>query len=107
MAVIGGAGGGIKSIQRGSTACGATGTTTTATINQVDLAKSFISVSCANGHDTEYYASITYVGWATSLMVGATLSSNVQLSFTTGSHYASSNLQAGNPTIYWEVIEYE
>ena len=107
MAVIGGAGGGIKSIQRGSTACGAIGSTTTATINQVDLAKSFVSVSCANGHDTDYYASITYVGWATSIMVGARLTSNVQLSFTCGSHYAYYNLSAANPTIYWEVIEYE
>ena len=107
MAVIGGAGGGIKSIQRGTTACSTQTSTQTATINAVDLAKSFISSSYANGSDVDYYVSAAYFGWSTSLSVGATLTNTTTLTFTVGSNSTQSGVYTTNPTIYWEVVEYE
>lgn len=104
-----GGGGGIKSIQRGSTAIGATpgGTSATATINAVDLAKSFVSASFKNGYHTSTYASYSYNMWATSLTGGATLTATTTITFYSGTYYQSSNFSSGGPTVYWEVIEYE
>jgi hypothetical protein len=111
MAVIGGGGGGIKSIQRGSHTHGAVaaGTSTdTVAITEVDRSKSFVSASYKNGHYASYYASYIYNGQSNNVSMGAALTTDTQLTFYSGSYFMSS-AHGGNvsPTIYWEVIEYE
>ena len=104
-----GGGGGIKSIQRGSTAVGISlsGYSTTATINAVDLAKSFISATTKFGYYVTYYASYAYNLPNTTIGVGATLSNTTTVTFASNPFYQSSVWAGSNPTIYWEVIEYE
>lgn len=108
MAVIG-AGGGIKSIQRGSTSVptASGGQTTTATINAVDLAKSFVVASFRNGHQQQSYASYAYNMSATSLAAGAALTATTTITLYSGTFWMSSNYGTAGPTVYWEVIEYE
>ena len=92
----------IKSIQRGST----TGSGTT-TINAVDLSKSFVSASFANGYgrgQQDLSGDGTYAGF--SLASGARLASSTSITITKGSYAASQSAASADPTCYWEVIEY-
>ncbi len=114
-------GGGIKSIQRGTTSVtnGSTGAgaSATATINAVDLAKSFISASCKSGWWCSNYYADSYAMWAVNINAGATLTNTTTVTFNTsgfgyftvnGNNYNNyATNPTGNPTIYWEVIEYE
>ena len=120
MAVIGG-GGGIKSIQRGTTvvtvAADGVAASTAATINAVDLAKSFISATCRSGWWSSMYYTTSYGFWSTNIIVGATLTNTTTVTFNAngypyysnsgGTNYAAIYTPTANPTIYWEVIEYE
>ena len=102
-----GGGGGIKSIQRGSTAIGATpgGTSATATINAVDLAKSFISASFKSGAGSYvtpyYYGAYAY---AANSSAGAALTANDTVTVYAGP--TATSVSMSTPTCYWEVIEY-
>lgn len=104
-----GGGGGIKSIQRGSQSVSIDtgGNTSTATINAVDLSKTFLSVSFRNGHAQTSYASYSYNMSATSLAAGAVLTNTTTLTFYSGTYFFSSDYGKANPIVYWEVIEYE
>ena len=116
-----GGGGGIKSIQRGTTAvtvsANGVAASTTATINAVDLSKSFISATCRSGWWGSMYFSTSYGFWSTNIIVGATLTNTTTVTFNAngypyypnngGTNYMATNTPTGNPTIYWEVIEYE
>ena len=110
MAVIGGGGGGIKSIQRGSTSV-TKNSTATATINAVDVAKSFISSSCKNGRHLRYWVYVYGIGtWNDAGSVGATLTNTTTLTFAASYGGADGNATQGTTVeaiIYWEVIEYE
>jgi hypothetical protein len=110
MAVIGGGGGGIKSIQRGTTTVTAN-STATATINSVDEDKSFISASCRDGAFQRHYYYFYGVSWGVSNpSIGATLTNSTTVTFSAGYTIAGSGGGVGtdtNPIMYWEVIEYE
>ena len=81
-------GGGIKSVQTGTTATG--NTATNLTINAVDTAKSFI---CINGTNTNN--------------VGYTQYGRAELFDSTTVRFSRvSNNGAGLYTIYWSVVEY-
>ena len=91
----------IKSIQRGSTA--GSGSTT---INAVDLSKSFVSASFANGVGRGKQ-DLSGSGWAmSSLASGAALASTTSITITQGTFYSSQSTASANATCYWEVIEY-
>ena len=92
----------IKSIQRGST----TGSGTT-TINAVDLSKSFVSASFANGYgrgQQDLSGSGTYAMCA--LANGAALASTTSITITQWTFASSQSTASQNATCYWEVIEY-
>tara|TARA_R100001086_G_scaffold117708_1_gene60450 strand:+ start:701 stop:1048 length:348 start_codon:yes stop_codon:yes gene_type:complete len=101
----------IKSIQRGQTSIGSSNaglaTSTTVTINAVDLDKSFVSVSFRSGYGSGNGTSGTYpIGNSPSL--GGYLSSTTVITLTQGQwgRYNVSYLHTGG-ICYWEVIEYE
>ena len=89
----------IKSIQRGST----TGSGTT-TINAVDLSKSFVSASFANGYGRGQQDLSTYTMCA--LANGAALASTTSITISQGTFASSQSTASANATCYWEVIEY-
>ena len=92
----------IKSIQRGST----TGSGTT-TINAVDLSKSFVSASFANGYgrgQQDLSGGGTYAMCA--LANGAALASTTSITIAQGTFASSQSTASANATCYWEVIEY-
>jgi len=102
----------IKSIQRGATSISSSGvgavTSATATINAVDLDKSFVSISSNNGYGVGNISSSSSDGnAASSTCGGGYLSSTTQITLGQGgwrrynTAYAHSGL-----TVYWEVIEY-
>ena len=97
----------IKSIQRGSTTLSAGGTTT-ATINAVDLDKSFMTSSVTSGYGAGNLSGSSSDGNAANAFVmGGTLLSTTALSFAAGTYKAyNTSYGAGNTTIYWEVVEY-
>ena len=98
------AGGGIKSIQRGSQTAPGRGATNTATITSVDTSKSFVNSSVAPGGQAAYYSNW---GWGQGIGAGVRLTSSTQLTFRTGKKIAASNLGESEGQIYWEVVEYE
>ena len=100
------AGGGIKSIQRGTQTqpSGVAGGENTASITSVDTSKSFVNSSVAPGGQAAYYSSW---GWGQGVGAGVRLTSSTQLTFRTGLKIASSNLGESEGQIYWEVVEYE
>ena len=81
-------GGGIKSVQTGTTATGITATNVT--INAVDTAKSFI---CVNGTSTN---STNYTQYGRAELLDSTTVRLLRVS--------SSSI--GQYTIYWSVVEY-
>ena len=101
------AGGGIKSIQRGSQTAPGRGATNTATITSVDTSKSFIAATTANGHRVDLSTSGYWYGWGMSLMCAVKLTNATTVTFLTGTSYAPYNVAETVPVIYWEVIEYE
>ena len=109
----------IKSIQRGSASLTAgvdgVAVSTTAAINAVDVDKSFISSSCSDGYWISNYFSTSYAMFGVNISVAAVMTSSTLLTFhangygyypASGNNYAAIYLPTGNPTIYWEVIEY-
>lgn len=104
MAEIGGSGGGIKTVQRGTTTP-SVGGSATATINAVDLAKSFISSSFKSGSGsyvtTYYYGAY---GYAANSSAGATLTNTTTVTVYAGP--TATSVSMSTPTCYWEVIEY-
>ena len=92
-------GGGIKSIQRGSTLITAGTLTTNVTISAVDLSKTFVSSSCQNG--TAGPTSSNRGDFA----AGGTLTSTTNLRVTRGGLYGST--ASSTPGSFeWEVVEY-
>ena len=99
----------IKSIQRGSTSIASTGGSTATTINAVDLDKSFVSASSANGYRGSRYSINSADPWVmSSTMGGAKLTSTTQITVVGGAGITSNNTYAATQasTCYWEVIEY-
>ena len=99
----------IKSIQRGQTSLASTGTSTTVSINAVDLDKSFVSASCTNGMGGSRYDINSSSSWVSNgTTAGAHLSSTTQLSVTGGLGYGMNSTYrvSTNMTLRWEVIEY-
>lgn len=88
----------IKSIQRGVYASG----TGDVTISAVDLDKSFVSSTCANGST----GSPNDGGNSNNISISTAvrLKDSTTLSFLIGN--LGSNGTVNNPTVYWEVIEY-
>lgn len=102
----------IKSIQRGQTSItsSSSGNTTnvTATINAVDLDKSFVSVSSTNGFGVGNISSSSSTGNASqSTGGGGYLSSTTAISLNQGGWWRYNTVYAHTGlTVYWEVIEY-
>tara|TARA_B100001175_G_C19405508_1_gene588431 strand:+ start:530 stop:850 length:321 start_codon:yes stop_codon:yes gene_type:complete len=97
----------IKSIQRGSASI-APGGFTTATITAVDLSKSFVSVSSANGFKAgkANNTSNNYTSYGAGTSFGGSLTGTTSLYLISGTGPGSSSVSSGNGTAYWEVIEY-
>lgn len=89
-------GGRIKSIQRGSFSFGRNGTGTV-TITSVDLNKSYLILSIANGHAGDGNDTVN------SLMVSAYLSAATTISWASNATYSGSTV--ANGTCYWQVVE--
>jgi hypothetical protein len=85
----------IASIQRGVTAVGGSGAT--ATINAVDLAKSYIQATCSQGETSLYTPNYRAYGY--SVLANATLTNTTTVTLTPGQ-------SRGGSTVAWEVIEY-
>lgn len=99
----------IKSIQRGETSIASTGGSTATTINAVDLDKSFVSASSANGYRGSRYSSTSSDPWVMSSTTGgAKLTSTTQITVVGGAGIVSNASYASTAasTCYWEVIEY-
>jgi hypothetical protein len=99
----------IKSIQRGQTSLASTGTSTTVSINAVDLDKSFVSASCTNGMGGARYSSTSADPWVSNATTaGAHLSSTTQLTVAGGLGYGMNSTYrvSTSTTLRWEVIEY-
>jgi hypothetical protein len=97
----------IKSIQRGTTTLSAAGTTS-ATINAVDLDKSFITSSCVSGFGAGNLSSSTSTGnAANAFTAGGILASTTSINFAAGTYKAyNASYGTGSTQIYWEVVEY-
>lgn len=97
----------IKSIQRGTTALSAGGTTSV-TINAVDLDKSFITSSCASGYGAGNLSSSSSDGNAANgFTMGGMLLSTTSISFAAGTYRVyNTGFGTGGTQIYWEVVEY-
>jgi hypothetical protein len=102
----------IKSIQRGATSVSSSSTgsatSATATINAVDLDKSFVSISSNNGYGVGNISSSSSDGnAASSTCGGGYLSSTTGLTFSQGPWRKYNTTYGHNGlTVYWEVIEY-
>ena len=94
-AFYGGAASPIASIQRGTTAVASGGST--ATINAVVLAKSFVQASCSNGEYSAYAPD--YRGYGYAVHANATLTNTTTITLTPGQ-------SRGGSEVSWEVIEY-
>ena len=114
MAVLGAGAEVIKSIQRGQTTVISNSqwnqTNTAVTINAVDLNKSFVSVSYANGYGAGNISNSAPSG-DTSMIgtsIGGYLASTTSISLQQGKwrRYSTTWSHTGG-TAYWEVIEYE
>ena len=114
MAVLGAGAAVIKSIQRGQTSVSSNSngsqTNTSVTINAVDLNKSFVSVSYANGYGAGNISNSAPSG-DTSMIgtsLGGYLASTTSISLQQGKwrKYSVTWSHTGGPA-YWEVIEYE
>jgi hypothetical protein len=109
-----GSSGTIASIQRGTTtiAISQAGANTpmstftnTATINSVDVTKSTLNISVANGMYGRYYSNW---GLTTSISANGTLTNATTLTFTAGKGF-SNYTALGTPEaviVQWEIIEY-
>ena len=99
----------IKSIQRGNTTL-SPGGVTTATITAVDLSKSFVSVSSANGYragkPNNTSPSQDSVSYGAGTSFGGSLTGTTSLYLVSGTGPGSSSVSSGNGVAYWEVIEY-
>jgi hypothetical protein len=85
----------VASIQRGVTAVGSSGAT--ATINAVDVAKSYIQATCSQGETSLYTPNYRAYGY--SVLANATLTNTTTVTLTPGQ-------SRGGSTVAWEVIEY-
>ena len=110
-----GSSGTIASIQRGTTtiAISQAGANTpmstftnTATINSVDVAKSYVITSYENGTYSRNYS--TYWGFSNSISAACVLTNATTLTFTTGKGHPSHVVAAtpAGPVVKWEVVEY-
>ena len=97
MTSISTAGGGIKSIQRGFTYTDVA-VTTSVTITEVDLTKSFVSASTSNG----FAGNPTYTTNAS--MSSARLDDSTTVKIYAGSAYSVT--YQGGPYSAWTVVEY-
>jgi len=85
----------VGSIQRGVTAVAGGGST--ATINAVVLAKSYVQASCSNGEHSAYAPD--YRGYGYAVHANATLTNTTTITLTPGQ-------SRGGSEVSWEVIEY-
>ena len=92
---FGGAPSPVASIQRGVTAVGGSGAT--ATINAVDIAKSFISSTCSHGEYSYYVPD--YRQYAFAVLSNATITNTTTVTLTPGQ-------SRGGSIVAWEVVEY-
>jgi len=99
----------IKSIQRGNVTLSGGGTTSV-TITAVDLAKSFSTISTANGAQGGKANSTTpsqdSVSYGAAIVAGGNLDSTTTLFIRAGSGLGSSSVVSSTCRAYWEVVEY-
>ena len=99
----------IKSIQRGNVTLGNTGTTSV-TITAVDISKSMLNISNANGARGGKANSTTpsqdSVSYGAAIVAGGNLASSTSVFIRAGTGLGSSSAVAADCTAYWEVIEY-
>ena len=98
MTSISTAGGGIKSIQRGTTSPSYNAGTDNVTITAVDMAKTVVTSSCKNG----YGNNVAYAGNA--ILSSCELTSTTNLQVQSGKNVAPS--YAENSMLSWQVVEY-
>lgn len=102
----------IKSIQRGQTSISSNSngsmTGSTVTINAVDLSKSFVSVSFANGYGVGNVSNNMTGPYTGPTSLGGYLSNTTTMTLQQGlwRKYSVTYAHSGG-TVYWEVIEYE
>lgn len=92
----------IKSIQRGTVSV-ARNTSSTVTINSVDVSKAFISATCEDGSAIGIYGSAIY---ASAISSNVVLTNATTLTVSTGELYIGSPYVEYPPVLSWEVIEY-
>ena len=97
----------IKSIQRGNVTLSAGGTTSV-TITAVDISKSMLNLSSANGarggKANNNVADFTSYGAA--IVAGGNLDSSTSVFIRAGTGLGSSSAVAADCRAYWEVVEY-
>ena len=103
MAVLGASGKGIKSIQRGTTNLYPE-TTSSASINSVDMNKAFVSSKDVNGVGRSYTGAES-----SNFTIYATLGGSTTVSMKSGRSWFwwVNNGYSEQGTVAWEVVEYE
>ena len=102
----------IKSIQRGYTTVSASSvcdvTMSGVTINEVDLTKSFVSISFSNGYGVGNVTNnLTGPYSGPTSMAGQLLDSTTIAIYQGRWRYYSTAYATAGGTAYWEVVEYE
>ena len=97
----------IKSIQRGNVTLGNTDTTSV-TITAVDISKSMLNISNANGcRGGKANNNVSdYTSYGAAIVAGGNLDSSTSIFIRAGTGLGSSSAVAADCRAYWEVIEY-
>ena len=97
----------IKSIQRGNVTL-SSGGTTSVTITAVDISKSMLNLSSANGARGGKANSISdnYTSYGAAIVAGGNLDSSTSIFIRAGTGLGSSSATSSDCRAYWEVVEY-
>ena len=97
----------IKSIQRGNVTLSAGGTTSV-TITAVDISKSMLNLSSANGARGGKANNTTndYTSYGAAIVAGGNIDGSTSIFIRAGTGLGSSSAVAADCRAYWEVVEY-
>jgi len=97
----------IKSIQRGNVTLSAGGTTSV-TITAVDISKSMLNLSSANGaRGGKANNNVSdYTSYGAAIVAGGNLDGSTSVFIRAGTGLGSSSAVAADCRAYWEVVEY-
>ena len=97
----------IKSIQRGNVTL-SSGGTTSVTITAVDISKSMLNLSTANGARGGKANNTTndYTSYGAAIVAGGNLDGSTSIFIRAGTGLGSSSATGSDCRAYWEVIEY-